>query len=125
MTMRQLTRLMLVVGGLLGLAACSMIRGTTLEQETVRAACGMCIFGQSSNHGCYWAIEWDGEYYPVNGETPIDHESHGPEGMCIIPRQAVVTGLIRGGQLLADDFELLPVNPNDLPAQPRIHQHQH
>jgi hypothetical protein len=107
------------------LVSCSLVFGTPLENETVTAACGLCIFGQQSPWGCFWAIEYEGAYYPVNGLTPPDHDSHGPEGMCTTPRQAVVTGRIRKGKLMADHFTLLPLDPSvPRPAAP-AHTHEH
>jgi hypothetical protein len=104
---------------------CSLITGVQLKDETVTAACGSCIFKELERYGCYWAIEWDGDYYPVNGQTPLDHNSHGPEGMCTMPRKAVVSGKLRSGQFFVDAFELLPVDPADVPANPPKHDHAH
>lgn len=105
------------------LSACSMITGVKLEQETVTAACGTCIF-KAEGVGCFWAIEWDGAYYPVNGHTPEDHDPHGEDGMCTMPRKAVVSGTLRSGQLLADAFELLPATEADRAAGSE-HGHVH
>lgn len=110
---------------LLGLGACTAITGVPLVDQTVTAACGTCVFKRVDGHGCYWAVEWEGEYYPVNGPTPADHDAHGPEGMCTMARRAVVSGKLRGGQLYADRFELLPVDPTKVPAAPVEHSHAH
>lgn len=110
------------------LVACSLVFGESLEDETVTAACGMCIFGQRTDAGCYWAIEWDGAYYPVNGHTPTEeeHASHGSEGMCTVARQAKVSGTLRKGRFLADRFELLPFDPTvPQPARDGVHDHEH
>ena len=107
------------------LTGCSLITGVPIEEQTVTAACGMCIFKQMDVPRCYWAIEWEGEYYPVNGPTPEEHDSHGPEGMCTMPRQAVVSGKLRSGQLFADSFELLPADPTKRPADVPVHDHAH
>ena len=101
--------------------------GTSIHDQTVPAACGLCIFGQPSDFGCYWSIEWEGSYYAVNGHTPSDeeHPPHGPEGMCTVSRQARVSGTIRKGRFLADSFELLPYDPAaPTPSAPK-HEHEH
>jgi hypothetical protein len=107
------------------LTSCSVITGVPLEAETVTAACGTCVFKRTEGQGCYWAVEWEGVYYPVNGHTPADHDAHGPEGMCTMPRKAIVSGKLRSGQLFADRFELLPVDPAQVPASPPVHDHPH
>ena len=103
--------------------ACTAITGVEVQERTVTAACGECIFKQTAGKGCYWAVEIDGSYYPVNGPVPKDHDSHGPEGMCRLPRQAVVAGTIRSGQFFATKFELLPVDPGALPLPEHDHIH--
>lgn len=110
--------------GLIFASGCSWLTGERLERETVTAACGMCRFHEEAR-GCYWAIQWEGEVYPVNGPTPQDHEAHGPEGMCVMDRKAIVTGNLRSGQFFADAFELLPVQPGEAPAEGAVHQHEH
>jgi hypothetical protein len=104
-----------------------MFFGTALDDQKVTAACGLCIFGVPSNHGCYWSVEWDGEFYPVHGPAPgmDEHDAHGPEGMCTMPRQAVVSGRLRKGKLYADAFELLPVDPNAPKLDIPVHEHVH
>lgn len=114
----------MLLSAVLSATGCSWISGVPLDQETVTAACGSCVFKQETP-GCYWAIEWEGDYYPVNGPLPKDHDSHGPEGMCLMARQAVVSGRIRGGQLYADRFELLPVAPGATQAPGTGHEHDH
>jgi len=104
------------------LMACATVTGVPLTDQTVPAACGMCVFKQMDVPACYWAVEWKGEYYPVNGLTPADHDAHGPQGMCRMQREAVVTGKLRSGQLFADSFELLPADPNAVPV---LHEHEH
>ncbi|MFT5455951.1 MAG: hypothetical protein ACI9K2_002435 [Myxococcota bacterium] len=109
------------------LVGCSMVFGTPITDQTVPAACGLCIYGQPSQFGCYWAIEWDGAYYPVNGQTPSDeeHEAHGAEGMCTVSRQARVSGTLRKGKFLADSFELLPFDPTAPRPDAPAHEHEH
>ena len=110
---------------LLLLAACSRIFGVQVPERTVTVACGMCVFHQEPAAGCYWAAEIDGEFYAVNGRTPPDHDAHGPGGMCTMPRQAVVAGELRGGQLFATRFDLLPLDPAALAAPESLPKHQH
>jgi hypothetical protein len=107
------------------LAGCTMITGVEVPEQTLTAACGMCIFKQPPVAGCYWAIEYEGSYYAVNGPVPKDHDSHGPEGMCTMPRRAVVAGTIRGEQIFATKFELLPADPSLTPAVAPAHDHAH
>lgn len=106
---------------------CSLILGTPVETQKVTAACGLCIFAKPSTHGCYWSIEWEGEHYPVHGPTPSneEHDAHGPEGMCTMPRQAMVSGHIRKGKFYADAFDLLPVDPNAPKLDIPVHDHEH
>ncbi|HMV69456.1 MAG TPA: DUF6370 family protein, partial [Myxococcota bacterium] len=105
--------------------ACSAIFGVDVPEQTVTAACGLCVFHDPDAKGCYWAVELDGAYYAVNGDTPADHEPHAPGGMCTMPRKAVVAGELRGKQLFASKFELLPVDPASLPAADALPAHQH
>ncbi len=109
---------------LVAFSGCTGLLGERLDGETVTAACGLCIFRQEAR-GCYWAISWEGSYYPVNGPVPPDHDAHGPEGMCRVPRQAVVSGRIRKGQLYADSFELLPLAPGTVAPSGAAHAHDH
>lgn len=113
-------------GAWLGLGlGCDTIFGVTVPEQVVPAACGLCIFGQPSPAGCYWAVQLDGVTYPVNARTPEDHDAHGPEGMCTLPREARVAGKLRNGQLFADHFELLPLDPNAPKPSAPPHAHRH
>ena len=89
-----------------------------IEGQTVEAACGMCQYGVPSSGGCYWAVQWKGEMLVVQGEIPMDHENHAPDGMCNVKRKAVVTGTAKSGQLYAKKFELLP--PEEVPKNPKF-----
>ncbi len=117
----------LFVGALMGayFAGCSAIFGVDVPEQTLTAACGMCVFGQPSPAGCYWAIEYEGSYYAVNGPLPKDHEAHGQDGMCTRPRKAVVAGTIRGEQIFASRFDLLPPEPLAEPFVPPKPAHVH
>lgn len=105
------------------LVGCSAIFGVEVTDQTLTAACGMCVFGQPSPAGCYWAVEYEGAYFAVNGPVPKDHEAHGPEGMCTRPRKAVVSGRIRGEQIFATQFDLLPPEPLAEPFVAPAHTH--
>ena len=91
---------------------------TKLTAQQITVGCGMCKFDMPSNGGCYWAAEINGQHYVVQGNTPIDHQNHAPDGMCNITRTAVVDGTIEGRNLFAKRFELLP--PADVPASPEF-----
>lgn len=101
--------------------ACSTSVSVPRQEATV--ACGLCRFQIEGSRGCYWAIELEGQHYPVVGADTPDHDSHGPAGMCVIDRRAVVEGRIKRGQFLASSFELLPAEGVDLEAEPPAHEH--
>lgn len=105
------------------LAGCGRIFGVEVPVQEVTAACGMCVFHQTEVPGCYWAVELDGAYYPVNGHLPKDHDAHAPGGMCTMPRRAVVSGTLRSGQLFADRFDLLPLDEGAAPPDVTPHTH--
>jgi hypothetical protein len=120
-----MTALLLGALGTGFLAGCEKIFGREIPEQTLTVACGGCIFKQGMEHGCYWSAEVDGQYYAVNGPVPKDHDSHGPEGMCTLPRHAVVAGEIRGDQLFASKFDLLPVTDAERAAHPAPAAHRH
>ncbi|MEZ4316945.1 MAG: DUF6370 family protein [Myxococcota bacterium] len=114
-----MTRLALLA---LVLTGCSL--GTPLEAQKLTVACGMCIFHVKPPTGCYWAAEvGDETYLPVTGPgVPLDHDAHGPGGMCTQRREAVITGTQYGDKIVADRFELVPVGD----PQPGVaHDHAH
>lgn len=97
--------------------------GTPLERTELTVACGMCIFKLGPSNGCYWAAEVDGGHLPVTGPAiPMDHDSHGPGGMCTMPRTAIVTGTRYEDKIIADVFELQPVTD---PVAAPAHSHDH
>jgi hypothetical protein len=103
---------------LLGCALPAAQPAESLRDQTVEAGCGMCQYSIVESRGCYWAIQWRGEVLVVQGQTPANHDNHGPDGMCNMTRQAVVSGHAKGGQFYAQKFKLLPAG--HLPAQPRF-----
>lgn len=102
--------------------ACRSNPTRRLRGETVRAACAMCLFEMEGIRGCMWAVEVDHELYLAEGNLPKHHDPHGPDGMCNIERQAVVTGEIVNNRLIARHFDLRPApHVPDRRAPP--HQH--
>ena len=89
-----------------------------LQGEVLTAGCGMCIYGKTLGTGCYWAVEHQGDVYPVSGPVPKDHENHAPTGMCNMKRQVRVDGTLRSTGLAATQFELLP--PEAVPNAPKF-----
>jgi len=97
-----------------------------VEAETLRVGCGTCMFKQQGGRGCYWAAVVEGTTYPMQGEAlPSEQElpSHGPEGMCTMERQAVVSGAVQAGMLQVTAFELLPADADAPRADPHDHEH--
>ena len=103
--------------------ACSTGDVAVARQEA-KVACGMCRFHIPGSQSCYWAVELDGKPYAVVGADTPDHDSHGPDGMCVMDRRAVVAGKIKRDQFIAETFELLPaegVDPNATPVHDHVH----
>jgi len=98
---------------------------TTVPSQIAKVGCGMCRFHIPDSRSCYWAIELEGEPYPVVGADVPDHDSHGPDGMCVMDREARVAGRLKRGQFFADEFELLPAQGVDWEATPAAHDHAH
>jgi len=112
-----------VAGLLLALSACAA-NAVELTDRTVTVACGGCVFHMPDAAGCYWAAEIDGQHYWVQGVDPQGpDEGHAADGMCMMPRQAIVDGRIEHGRLVATSWELLPAT--DVPATPPGHGHSH
>ena len=107
------------------LVACGSLgsNGTPVPEHVAKVGCGLCRFQIPGSTSCYWAIELEGQHYPVVGANQPDHESHGPDGMCVMDRQARVAGRIKRGQFIASTFELIPAEGVDMNAEPPTHQH--
>ncbi|MCO4745563.1 MAG: hypothetical protein KC912_12295 [Proteobacteria bacterium] len=87
-----------------------------IRSRQVTVACGTCIFKLPNGRGCYWAAEIDGEYYPVTGAVPKDHENHSPTGMCNMKRTAIIDGTLAGNTFIATRFDLKEADaPSDAP----------
>lgn len=108
---------------LLGLAACGS-SATEISDRTVEVGCAMCQFEMEGAETCFWAARFDGKTVTVRGDAlPEDHDAHAPDGMCNVTRQAVVSGTLYPTYFLATKFELLPIDPSALPAEPHAHEH--
>jgi len=89
---------------------------TPVATQTVVAGCSMCMFEDKPFTGCFWAVEMGDRRYVVEGDAlPQDHQSHGPEGMCTVKREATVEGWIAGDAFVATRFDLLPFEPGKHP----------
>ena len=77
--------------------------------ETLTVACGRCVFGMDVE-GCPWAAKVDGQFFLVKGAVPSDdqHDAHAKDGMCNVPRKAVVRGRLENGVLTVTEMRLLP-----------------
>ena len=90
-----------------------------IENREVTTACGRCVFGlPEATVGCPWAVEIDGRRYLVQGRVPEGHQNHAPDGICNMPRRAVVDGRIRGDKFISTRFELKPAEK--VPQKPRF-----
>jgi len=116
----------MLAAGLLWAGCGEPAPAVAVAEQTLEVGCGTCIFQQAGGRGCYWAARIDGETYPMRGDAlPGEAElpSHGPEGMCTMQRQAVVTGEVQGGFLQVEGFELLPPSADAPRAKPHDHEH--
>lgn len=96
---------------------------TEVPEQEATVACGLCRFHMEGATSCFWAVELNGEHYPVVGANQPDHDSHGPDGMCVMDRRAVVAGELKRGQFIARRFELIPAEGIDPSAAPPAHTH--
>lgn len=98
--------------------------GTEVRERTLRVGCGSCQFHVEEHSGCYWAAEIDGRIVPVSGPgIPTDHDTHGPDGMCSMVREAVVSGTLYESHLSVTRFDLLPARAPEghRPAHHHVH----
>lgn len=84
----------------------------------VTAACARCQFHMVDTPDCPWAVEIEGKRYLVQGPVPEDHSKHSPDGICNMPREAVVDGRIKDDRFIATRLELLPAK--NVPATPQF-----
>jgi hypothetical protein len=108
---------------------CGMAPEPTVVQVaevTTKAACGMCQYHLDGAHTCFWAVTVDGQKWPVNNmdgvQPPEDHDAHGSDGMCVMERDVVVAGRIKGGVFTASKFDLQPA---ENVGEHRAHDHVH
>lgn len=95
-----------------------------LDAEPVTVGCGTCQFKQTSFPGCYWAAEMDGRILPMVGDgLPADHDAHGPTGMCMLQRRALVTGTLERDRIVVRSMELLPADATVAPRGAHAHTH--
>lgn len=113
--LRLLYSVVLLYGSL---AACNADEGRTLKDATVTVACASCVFQMEGAVGCPFAAEIEGEHYMIQGRVPEGHESHAPDGICNMRRQAKVDGHLRDGKLITTRLELLPAT--EVPQHPRF-----
>jgi len=77
--------------------------------QTVKAACGMCLFDLEGTT-CALAVKIDDKAYYVDGITLGHHgDAHKEDGMCMKIREADVVGEIVDGRFKASKFKLLPL----------------
>ena len=120
----MIQRVAMLVAALVLTLGCRSEPATRLSGETVRVGCAMCIFKMPGVRACLWAVEIQNQYYLAEGNLPKNHDSHGPEGMCTMEREAVVDGELRHGKFFATRFDLKP--PVVVPGQnraPAVHRH--
>ncbi len=102
--------------------AASCDRGTAVAPQEVTVACGLCRFRVPGAHRCHWAADIGGKIVPVTGPAvPLDHEPHGPEGMCVVERRATVAGMLYDDKLIVDAFKLAPYSGPPSEAAPHEH----
>ncbi|MBX2800108.1 MAG: hypothetical protein KTR31_20690 [Myxococcales bacterium] len=116
-----MTRRFLMAAVLSSLLGCNT--GQIVPRQEATVGCGLCRFQIPGSASCYWAIELDGKRMPVVGAHTPGHEDHGPDGMCVMDRRAVVAGRVKRDQFLADTFELIPADGVDPAAAPAAHEH--
>lgn len=124
---RTISRLRAIALVCVALAAASCSRGAArvFEGETITVACASCVFEMEGVGGCPWAAEIDGEHYLMQGNLPEDHNSHMPDGICMMARQAVIDGKLEDGRLTIAKMELLPAQHIPQPGDPDHHAHDH
>ncbi len=84
-------------------------REEALGVRIVEAGCATCVYDMQGVKGCKLAVKIDGKAYLVTGTEIDDHgDAHGPAGLCVTARKAVVTGKVEGEKFVATSFELQP-----------------
>ncbi len=117
--MRHVFSVMVVCSLVLGLLGCRSPAkrsetkrapvAPTLTSRIVEAGCASCIFNIKGVKGCKLAVKIGAKPYLVTGSDMDDHgDAHGPSGLCVTARKALVTGQIEGDKFAAKSFELQP-----------------
>ncbi len=77
--------------------------------ESVKAACGQCMFGMTGND-CTLAVKIKGKNYFVEGTDIDDHgDAHAKDGFCNKVRKADIQGEIVGDKYRVTYFKLTDV----------------
>ncbi len=75
----------------------------------VEAGCATCVYDMQGVEGCKLAVKIGGKPYLVTGTEIDDHgDAHGPAGLCVTARKALVSGKVEGDKFVATSFELQP-----------------
>ena len=109
---------LLLTAGPLYATGCSDSAEVTITGQTTKVGCAACIYKMEGAKGCEWAADVNGEHLMVQGQLPLKHNSHGPEGMCNMEREAKIEGAVRDGKLITSSFELLPAK--NAPKTPKF-----
>lgn len=77
-----------------------------IVNQTVEAACGMCIFKVKSEKGCAMTVKIQGKVYEVEGvDQKTFGNAHAEDGYCNLMKKAVVSGEIKKGKFYATSFK--------------------
>lgn len=77
-----------------------------IQNQTVDAACGKCIFKLKSDKGCAMAVKIDGKIYHVEGlDKKTFGDAHAADGYCKLMKKAVVSGEIKKDKFYATSFK--------------------
>jgi hypothetical protein len=106
------------------LCACSAPKGVPITGRVLTVACAHCIFHMPDVKGCPWAAELDGHYHLLTGNLPSAHDSHAPDGICMMKRKARIDGELVNDVIRVAKLELLPVEPGSVPAPQQL-SHNH
>ncbi len=83
------------------------------KAQTVKAACGMCLFGLEGT-ACALAVKIDDKAYYVDGIKLGDYgDAHAEDGMCKKVRDAEIVGELVDGRFKATEFKLLPLKEKE------------
>lgn len=100
----------------IAVASCLLVGCKTAQRvdstpfaRLAQAGCATCIFGMKDVVGCKLAVKIDGKPYLLVGSDIDDHgDAHAADGLCLIARDADVTGTIEGDRFVATSIKLRP-----------------